>query len=304
MLQRPVQHNHFHSTDHSFIQSHANTVTFNWSFAHTCILQSLPQAHTVRPLQRKAPNTWRKEGGGTQSTTGWNVCVTHRCWSDSTRRHIWSPICCWCSPQPHLLTPGCPASHALKTIINYCRQSLITETVISHSRHSSVTQPSVTADTRQLCSHQSQQTIVSYAVISYSRQCQSQQTIISYSIQSSVTAIISYCSHQSQQLSVTADISHSNYQLLQSSVIAIISYCSHQSQQTIISHSRQSPIIADSHESLKTINHCRQESVVQSKSTRSRKPKLSTIELSTVPPWDISGVRFCAESTIVLRMRL
>ena len=132
-------------------------------------------------------------------------------------------------------------------------------------------QSSVTADNRQLCSHQLQQTM-------------------------SVTAD----NHQLQHTIV----SHSNYQLLQSSVIAIISYCSHQSQQTIISHSRQSPIIADSHESLKTINHCRQESVVQSKSTRSRKPKLSTIELSTVPPWDISGVRFCAESTIVLRMRL
>ena len=164
-------------------------------------------------------------------------------------------------------------------------------------------QSSVTADNRQLCSHQLQQTM---SVTADNHQLQ--HTIVSHSnyqlLQSSVTAIISYCRHQSQQSSVTADISHSNYQLLQSSVIAIISYCSHESQQTIISHSRQSPIIADSHESLKTINHCRQESVVQSKSTRSRKPKLSTIELSTVPPWDISGVRFCAESTIVLRMRL
>ena len=59
-----------------------------------------------------------------------------------------------------------------------------------------------------------------------------------------------------------------------------------------------------------------EESVAQSKSTPSRKPKLSTIERGhqngwvTVtysawrPPWEFFGVKFCADSTKVLWMRL
>ena len=34
-FQEPMQHNHIHSMDHSLIQSHANTFTFNWPFTHS-----------------------------------------------------------------------------------------------------------------------------------------------------------------------------------------------------------------------------------------------------------------------------